>query len=131
LPEEWKESIFVPISKKGDKADYSNYRGISLLPTTYKILSCTLLSSLNPYAEEIIEDRQVDFDATRLLLIMYSAFVKYFRTKWEYNEAVLQLFLDFNKSYDSVTREALYTHNILMSFGTPNENGTANKNVSE
>jgi hypothetical protein len=36
LPEEWKESIIVPIYKKGDKADCNNYRGISLLPTTQK-----------------------------------------------------------------------------------------------
>jgi len=35
LPEQWRESITIPIHKKGDKTDCSNYRGISLLPTTY------------------------------------------------------------------------------------------------
>ena len=61
LPEEWKELIIVPIYKKGDKTDCNNYRGISLLPTTYKILSNILLSSLIPYAEEVIGDHQCGF----------------------------------------------------------------------
>ena len=50
LPDKWKESIIVPIHKKGDKTDCNNYRAISLLPTTYKILSNILLSRLIPYA---------------------------------------------------------------------------------
>jgi len=37
--------------------------------------------------------------------------------KWEYNEAVHQLFIDFKKAYDSVTREVL--HNILIDFVIP------------
>jgi hypothetical protein len=37
LPEPWKESIIVPIHKKGDKTDCNNYRGISKLSTSYKI----------------------------------------------------------------------------------------------
>jgi len=61
LPEEWKESIIVSIHKKGDKTDCNNYRGISLLPTTYKILSNILLSRLIPYAEEVIGDHQCGF----------------------------------------------------------------------
>ena len=65
LPEEWKESIIVPIYKKGDKTDCNNYRGISLLPTTYKILSNILLQRLTPYAEEIIGDRQCVFRRNR------------------------------------------------------------------
>ena len=33
LPEEWKESIIVPMHKKGNKTDCNSCRGISLLPT--------------------------------------------------------------------------------------------------
>jgi len=65
LPEEWKESIIVPIHKKGDKRDCNNYRGISLLPTTYKILSNILLSRLTPYAKEIIGEHQCGFRRNR------------------------------------------------------------------
>jgi hypothetical protein len=54
LPEEWKESNIVPIYKKGDKTDCNTYRGISLLPTTYKILSNILPSRVTPHAEGII-----------------------------------------------------------------------------
>jgi hypothetical protein len=59
FPQQWKESITVPIYKKGDKTDCSNYQGISLLSTAYKILSNILLSRLIPYAEEITGDQSV------------------------------------------------------------------------
>ena len=65
LPEEWKGSIIVPIHKEGDKTECNNYRGISLLPTTYKILSNILLSRLIPYAEDVIEDHQCGFRRNR------------------------------------------------------------------
>ena len=60
LPEQWKESVIVPVYKNGDKTDCSNYRGLSLLTATYKILSNILVS-------------------TGQLLIIYSAFVKHSR----------------------------------------------------
>jgi hypothetical protein len=37
--------------------------------------------------------------------------------KWEYNETVHQLFINFKKAYDSVAREVLY--NIIIEFGVP------------
>jgi hypothetical protein len=37
LPVQWKESIIVSIHKKGDKTDCNNYRGISLISTSYKV----------------------------------------------------------------------------------------------
>jgi hypothetical protein len=53
LPQQWKGSIPVPIYKNGDKTDCSNYRGISLLPTTYNILSKNPLSILGPYVHVV------------------------------------------------------------------------------
>jgi hypothetical protein len=35
LPDQWKESIIVPVPKKGDKTDCSNYWGILLLSTYF------------------------------------------------------------------------------------------------
>jgi hypothetical protein len=39
LLDQWKESVILPLQKKGDKTECSNYSGISLLSTSYKILS--------------------------------------------------------------------------------------------
>jgi hypothetical protein len=58
----------------------------------------------------------MDFEATGQALIVNPAFVKYLK-KWEYDEAVHQLFIDFKNSYVSVRREILY--NILIEFGIP------------
>jgi hypothetical protein len=61
LPDQWKESVIVPVHKKGVKTDCNNYRGISLLSTAYKMLSNVLLSRLSLYIDEIIGDYQCGF----------------------------------------------------------------------
>jgi hypothetical protein len=63
---QWKESV-VSIHRKDDKADCSNYRGISLLSTSYKMLSNILLSRPIPYADEIIGDYQYRCHCNRLM----------------------------------------------------------------
>jgi hypothetical protein len=60
LRHQWKESIVVPIHKKGDKIKRSNYRGILLLSTSYKILLNILLARLTSYANEIMGITSVD-----------------------------------------------------------------------
>jgi hypothetical protein len=59
----------------------------------------------------------VGFDETDQLLIRFSAFVRYWGEKSDYNEAVHQFFIDFKKAYDSVRKEVLYS--ILIEFGVP------------
>jgi hypothetical protein len=39
LPQQWKESIILPIHKKDGKTDYNNYRGICLFINCLQILS--------------------------------------------------------------------------------------------
>jgi len=95
----------------------SNYRCISLLSATYKILSNILLSNLTPYAEEIIGDHLCRFQHNRSTTDLIFCICQIFEKKWEYNKAVHQLFIDFKKAYDSFRREALY--NIVIEFGIP------------
>jgi hypothetical protein len=116
LPHQWKESIMVPFEKKGDKTDCSNYRGISLLSTSYRILSNILLPRLTPYADGIIGDHQCGFRRNRLTTdqIFYIRLI--LENKWEYNGTVHELFIDCKKNYGSVSRAVLYS--ILIEFGT-------------
>ena len=88
-----------------------------LLPTTYKVLSNILLSRLTPYAEETIGDHQCGFRRNRSTTDHIFCICQILEKKWEYNEAVHHLFIDFKKAYDSVRREVLY--NILIEFGVP------------
>jgi len=72
--------------------------------------------------DEILGDHQYGFQRNRSKTgqtQIYSAFIKYFMKKWEYNEAAYQLFKDLKKSYDSVRRESLY--NILTEFSIPSK----------
>jgi len=52
IPESWKMSVLCPVYKKGNKMDPKNYSGISLLNTSYKILSNLLLNRLKPFIKD-------------------------------------------------------------------------------
>jgi hypothetical protein len=117
LPQQWKESIIVPIYKKADKTDCNNYRGISLLSASYKIESNIFLDSLTPYFNEIIGAHWHGLHHNRSTTDQNFYIFQILEKKWEYNGAVHQLFINFKKAYDSAKREVLY--NILLEFGIP------------
>ena len=79
------------------------------------IINNILLSRLTPYAEEVIGDHQCGFRRTRSTTDHIFCIRKLLEKKWEYNEAVHQLLIDFKKAYDSIRREVLC--NILIEFG--------------
>jgi len=102
---EWKVSIIVPIYKKAEIINCSNYRGTSLLSTTYKSLSNILLSRLTPYTQEINGYHQCGFRRGRSTTDHTLCIRQILEKNWEYNEAAYQLFIDFRTAYDSFRRE--------------------------
>jgi hypothetical protein len=75
------------------------------------------LPKLTPKAEEIIGDHQCGFRLNISKNDHIICILQMLEKKWEYNEAVHQLFIDLRKDYDSVRREDMY--NILIEFGIP------------
>jgi hypothetical protein len=53
IPNCWKTSRTVPIFKRGDTSDYSNFRPISLLPTIYKLFSGVISQRLTEVASDL------------------------------------------------------------------------------
>jgi hypothetical protein len=75
LPDQWKESIIILIHRKGDKTNCNNYCGLSLLSTSYKMLSNILLSWLSPYIVDIIREHQSGFRCNKSTTNQISAFI--------------------------------------------------------
>ena len=54
IPEEWKETVIVPIHKRGVRDKCENYRGIALGNAAHKILSYIILGKIKPYIEKVM-----------------------------------------------------------------------------
>jgi hypothetical protein len=93
FPQQWKESVIVPIHKKVDKTGCNNYGGIFLLSTAHKILSNIFLTRLTPYVSEIIGDHQCVFHHNRSTTNQIFYIQQILEKKWEYNGTVHQLFV--------------------------------------
>ena len=48
-PQDWKRSVFIPIPKKGNAKEYSNYHTIALISHTSKAMLKILQARLQPY----------------------------------------------------------------------------------
>ena len=103
-----KKSIIVPVHRKSDRMDCNNYRGISLLFTSYKILSNMLLSTMTIYTQMKLQENineglgEIDQPSTT-----YLAFSKYLKRSGNTIRRYI-LFIDFEKAYNSIKRESLY-----------------------
>jgi hypothetical protein len=90
---------------------------MSLLSTSYKILSNIILSRLNPCIYEVTGDHQCRFQLNRSTTDKIFSIHQILEKKWVCNETVHQLVIDLKKAYGLVRREVLYS--IFIEFGVP------------
>ena len=64
IPESWTIGMITPIYKnKGDKADFNNYRGITILSCVENFFTCIINDRLNSYSNEVrlVHENQTGF----------------------------------------------------------------------
>ena len=60
-PQDWKRSVFIPIPKKGNSKECSNYRTIVLISHATKVMLKILLARLQQYVNRELLDVQAGF----------------------------------------------------------------------
>ena len=60
-PQDWKRSVFIPIPKKGDAKECSNYRTIALISHASKVMLKILQARLQQYMNHELPDSQAGF----------------------------------------------------------------------
>ena len=60
-PQDWKRSVFIPIPKKGNAKECSNYHTIALISHTSKIMLKILQARLQQYMKRELPDVQAGF----------------------------------------------------------------------
>ena len=64
-PQDWKRSVFIPIPKKGNAKERSNYHTIALISHASKVMLKILQARLQQYVNHEIPDVQVGFIKSR------------------------------------------------------------------
>jgi len=64
-PQDWKRSVFIPISKKGEAKECSNYHTLALISHASKVLLNILQARLQQYMNHELPDVQAGFSKGR------------------------------------------------------------------
>ena len=107
-PRDWQTGVVVPIFKKGDRKQCTNYRGISLLSLPGKVYAKCLERKCREIVESKLKDGQCGFRPGRSTTDQIFTLKQIFEKSWEYGKDLFACYVDLEKAYDRVPREKLW-----------------------
>jgi len=108
MPQEWETGMVINIHKKGTKSKCEHYRGITLLPTAYKLFANTIKNRLNEHLGEEMVEGQCGFRKGRSCIDAIFTVQQIIEKRKAYNLPLFLLFIDYEKAYDNVNRDKLW-----------------------
>ena len=114
-PKDWQTGMIIPIFKKGDRKQCTNYRGISLLSLPGKVYAKCLERKCRQLVETQLEDGQCGFRPGRSTTDQIFTLKQIFEKSWEYAKDVFACFVDLEKAYDRIPRDKLWR--VLQDYG--------------
>ncbi|CAF4311483.1 unnamed protein product [Rotaria sp. Silwood2] len=109
MVKDWTAAVLIRLYKnKGDKRICDNYRGISLLVVAGKIFARILLNRIQNTLEKKLLEEQAGFRAGRSTIDQVFILKMVMERSREFNQPLHLCFIDLQKAYDSVNREALW-----------------------
>jgi sorting nexin-29 len=106
-------------TRRGEKFECYNCRGISLLNIVYKIIAAVINKRLNQYAEELIGEYQNGFRNNRATTDNIFVMRQIFEKSHEYNIELYILYIYFKQAFDTVNRQIMLQR--LQETGIPNK----------
>ena len=109
IPEEWRQANVVPIYKKGDRTDPSNYRPISLTCISCKLMEHVIASNIMQHGDNhnILFPLQYGFQRNRSCELQLLGFVSDLQNNLDRGQQTDVLVLDFSKAFDKVGHQRL------------------------
>lgn len=108
IPDSWRDAIILPLHKKGTVTSVENYRGISLLRTTFKLLERIILRRIINAREETAREEQCGFRPGRGTRDQIFTLRRIIEMHHESAQPLHVAFLDFASAFDSPTRDRLF-----------------------
>ena len=106
-PQDWKRSVFIPVPKKGNAKECSNYHTIALISHNSKVMLKILQARLQQFINRELPDVQAGFRKGRGTRDQIANIRWILKKAREFKKNIYFCFIDYAKAFDCVDYQKL------------------------